>query len=706
MKAKKFLAGALVGALLVFIALSAFAAGLTGVQAPPEDVLARANEFARRVGMLDYDFFVDQNEKGDNLRFGGITLPHEGMVDYLVWGPWHSDPNWDGEGTVMTDRNGFPRARYLGYGRYGERVSNVFFPPDKPGDWKPLSDADFIEKPWYDPAVRQAFPQFFAGPVYTFNDKDNPDLFTSMQTGLSYCALGNEFGPPDIESDLYKNPQKYVHVFLPPSEKTWGAGVMFNRNSDGNLYYMSVPLPDLLTPEVRIVDAISLTPPERAGKPGEKVSFDLKVSWEGFDAFKKVASDLGFDLGLYVRVSHQVNGTPYAVPFALDGANSQDAGDGWARVDIPDPDDRTEKTGSVAVTIQNVPSEVVAQVYPYLKDRKYGLLFLLDKTFLDKTARAKVMPNLPNLVAVSINPGVSGEAEPDTRYTGTVVFKNDSDQPLENVPVGVFHREYRAVLKDASGNEVQYTSFGPREEKTFWFNWTAPTAGTTRLTAVIDTPPLENKYQEITEDDNKKQVDIGIRDVDNSSPGDRRLNLQAYSKPGEDIYGEWHDARAREPFTAKWTDDVHTTLTVDRPTPPRGTLDWWEISWAKITYPRVADDFSFGNPVPPDGTVTKWMDVPGRGLEAQKQAKIVFEEDWALDGFPIHNMMTGEDMAVNPKHYPVSVQFEVTYQYSYIVCVCGKDGCTCWVETRTASYTDTASANLLVNGAGTIPYAS
>ena len=429
---KKFLTGALLGALLLFIAFPAFAAGLTYVQAPPAEIQAKANEFARLLGGLDYDFFIDQNKKGDVLRYGGLSLPHEGIVHYLAWGPWHSDPKWDGEGTVKIDRNTFPRARYLGYGRYGERVSNVFFPPDKPGGGKLLDEVNFIAEPWWDFSVKQAFPQFFKAAAYDFSGKNNPDLIESMRWGLWYCAVGNEYGPPDEGSDLYQNPQKYIHVFLPPSEETWGMGVMFHREG-GSLWYTSVPLPNTLLPPITVDDAISIDPPERVGKSGEQVSFDLKVSWEGFDAFKKVASDLGFDLGLYVRVSHQVNGTPYAVPFALDGANSQDAGDGWARVDIPDPDDRTEKTGSVAVTIQNVPSEVVAQVYPYLKDRKYGLLFLLDKTFLDKTARAKVMPNLPNLVAVSINPGVSGEAEPDTRYTGTVVFKNDSDQPLFQV---------------------------------------------------------------------------------------------------------------------------------------------------------------------------------------------------------------------------------------------------------------------------------
>jgi hypothetical protein len=528
-----------------------------------------------------------------------------------------------------------------------------------------------------------------------------------MREGLLYAAWGNEYKEASRNSELYQHPEDYIHVFLTPTEDTWGMGVMFHRDPDGSLWYRSVPLvmhgslPD---------DGISLEPDKHVGKPGEKAAFTLKVSWQGFSGLSRVASEVGFDLGLYVRVSHQVNGNSYAVPFNLEGTSSQDVKNSWAQVDLPGPTDSAAKAASVEVTVQSAPSEVVAEIFPYLKDRLSGMVVTLDGTDLDKQAKAEVMPNLPNLVAVSLDPGVSGEADPGAAYTATVTFRNDSGQTLAAVPVGAFNREYRAVLKDANGNEVQYADFAPGEEKTFSFTWHAPDAGKTRLMSVINTNPLEQKYQETTYDDNKVSADVKVRDVDRFRPGDRRLNLQAYSYAGEDIYGEWHDSRPREVDektglpTAKWCDDVHATLTVDRPTPPLGDLDWWEITWARITYPKQNPEFSFGNPVPPDGTVTKDMEVPGSGLEAQKQAKIVFEEDWALDGFGIHNLATGEDMATEPRSYPVSVNFKVTYQYTWWTSE--GDPPVPVKHTKVDSYTDTATADLLVKGAGMIPYGS
>ncbi|MFZ5634723.1 MAG: Athe_2463 domain-containing protein [Bacillota bacterium] len=68
-----------------------------------------------------------------------------------------------------------------------------------------------------------------------------------------------------------------------------------------------------------------------------------------------------------------------------------------------------------------------------------------------------------NLVALRMHSGVEGEAEPGVRYTAAVDFQNQSDNPLTGVPVGAFHREWRAVLKDDSGNPVEYTGFAPGE---------------------------------------------------------------------------------------------------------------------------------------------------------------------------------------------------------------------------------------------------
>ncbi|TEB04709.1 hypothetical protein Psch_03471 [Pelotomaculum schinkii] len=438
MNTKKILVGALAGALLFFFVHFAFAAGLADVQTPPADVLKKANDFAARVSGLPYDFFIDTNDKGDSLRYGDLLLPHEGTVNYLAWGPWHSDPNWDGEGATKKDRNNIERARYIGYGYYGEQVSNVFFPPDRFGDWKPFNSNGIVEKPWDDSAVRQAFPQFF-GPSHRFDGKTDPDLIKAMQIGLDYCAWGNEFTPPDPSSDLYQNPQKFVHIFLPPSEQTFGMGVMFHRDTDGSLWYRSVPLTDLNRTKFNPDDAISLDPPECTGNPGDSAAFSLKVNWQEIKSLQEIAADYGFDFGFLIQVSHQVNGSPNAAAFTMDGMQSQDAGNGWAQIDYTDLSDAS-KTSSVSVHVQDVPSEVVAQIVPYVKDKESGYVLLWTDYYLYKQAKAKVAPNnIPkppeqqittgsglHFQAISQRNAVTGQEidpprEPDTaKWTDTV----------------------------------------------------------------------------------------------------------------------------------------------------------------------------------------------------------------------------------------------------------------------------------------------
>ena len=356
----------------------------------------------------------------------------------------------------------------------------------------------------------------------------------------------------------------------------------------------------------------------------------------------------------------------------------------------------TSKTKLVAVANINYPGS-----WDSVDPAEACLRNLIAETDLNNNkAWTEVPTDAVNLIALRIHPGVEGEADPGGEYIAAVDFNNDSDKYLTDVPVGGFNREYRAVLKDAADNEVQYADFAPGETKTLFFTYHASDAGTTTISGVIDTPPLDDLVKESNEQDNKVSVDVTVRET-NPVYGDPRLNLQAYSKAGEDVYGNWHDSKARQAFTAKWTDDVKATLTVPRPTPPKGKLDWWKISWAKITYPKKNPDFQYGDPLPSIGTVTKSMNVPGSGTESEKKATITFEEDWGMDGAGIYNMIRDEVMAEYQKNYPISVSFEVTYQYTYTVC----HGFTCSQVTKTASYTDTATANLKVDGTGVGSYA-
>lgn len=311
---------------------------------------------------------------------------------------------------------------------------------------------------------------------------------------------------------------------------------------------------------------------------------------------------------------------------------------------------------------------------------------------------------------ISFDPGT---VQPGERVRAYVNVYNDADVPVNGTGfVWKVWRQNRNLF-DENNITIDVPAGGsvPIE-----FSFIPDTDGTYRVACMVN-PDHNNPPNEINflsgdwPGDNRMEVPYQVDDpAREAEPGDSRLHLQAYSWAGTDIYGEYHESRPREIDektqlpTAKWCDDVTATLTVTKPTPPRGWLDWWEISWAKITYPEQHPDFCFGNPVPSVGGITKAMSTPGRadpGIETL-EATSTFVEDWAKDGFGTYNMMTGEIMAEYPRNYDVSVQFCVTYQYSYIVC--GGDPPSCWVVTEVRSYTDTAAAKLRVTGAAMIPY--
>lgn len=458
---------------------AAIAAGLSSVTEPPEEVLIEANAVAKRIGQMDYDFFVETNELGQVLRYGELAVPGGSPVNYLVWGPWHSDPAWDGEGTTKPDRNGTERARYIGYGYEGERVSNVFFPPDRPGGWRRLDEADFIAEPWKNLSVRATFPQFFSETANRFDGSTDADLIKVMRAGLWWCALGNEFVPPDPGSDLYQNPQKYIHVFLTMSDLHWGMGVMFHRDPDGSLWYRSVPLAwKLPVPD----DAISLTPAERTGKPGDKITFTLNVSWSNGDALKELCGYYGFDCSYIVRVTHRVGGNNYAPLFTLDGAQGQEVTPGWSELVFDGPPDSASKSGTIEVTVQNVPSEVVAQIVPCIRYRDTGSVFLLTDLYLFKEAAARISANFINLGIKSLyivpDPGTPG---------GTSIARgvacNEYAEAFSDVPVILY------VDKIYQGSTVvslpAATEAGPGEAS-FEIRFPTPEPGEHKVEAVIN----------------------------------------------------------------------------------------------------------------------------------------------------------------------------------------------------------------------------
>ncbi len=295
------------------------------------------------------------------------------------------------------------------------------------------------------------------------------------------------------------------------------------------------------------------------------------------------------------------------------------------------------------------------------------------------------VPNNPeiNLVASSIDPGIPGnEAEPGERYTATVKFKCFGTGLAENVPIAAYNGEYRATLKK-NGQPITIDNFAPGDIKTYTFNWTAGSSDT-ELKGVIDTPPLEGKYDETTEEDNTVRVTALVRQP-TPVPSNGNLTFLAVSQDG---------AITRPAGTAKWTDRVTATLQPERPSPPRGSLDWWEVTNASLTYPKKNPNFSFGTPYGPSGTRTISMNASGH------TAQVTFEEDWAMDGARIHSMIERRMMAEHPKNYTLTADYTIKYQYSYYVWRGSGEDRHKVKRTRTGTNTGGASGQLLVNGTG------
>ncbi|KUK11508.1 MAG: hypothetical protein XD50_0291 [Clostridia bacterium 41_269] len=78
------------------------------------------------------------------------------------------------------------------------------------------------------------------------------------------------------------------------------------------------------------------------------------------------------------------------------------------------------------------------------------------------------------------------------------------------------------------------------------------------------------------------------------------------------------------------------------------------------------------------------------------EATVEFQEDWAMDGAKIYNIITKKLMAAEPKYYTLTANYTVWYRYKYTVKVNGKR------RTRYGTGTESGmvTGKLLVNGTG------
>ncbi|PTQ51578.1 MAG: hypothetical protein HSCHL_1281 [Hydrogenibacillus schlegelii] len=415
---------ALLLAALFFLSEVALAAGGTFKEVVDPGLLGFTDTLNRDVSEITYgrinNYFTPKNTSNDVLRLGTLFpyLPEfEDYFRYAVWGPWHTDPRWDGTGGIKYDVLGHPRARYIGFGKYGESIGNVFYPPDYNGNNRPYPLENFISEPRKNKAVKDAFPQFFSNYQNYINGvyikKGMPDdLKKRIRTGYYISASANGYDPYSIiektKAPAFEDPAPYVHIVLPPTNETMGSGLVFHKGRDGRIYYMSVPIP----PEPLLLDGedwIEITPKEQTGQTGTPVQFELKVRWERIENIQKLAGMFGLDFGFQVTLAHKTKSGSYPVDFKIDSLTaSKLATKSYINL-LPATLGGTlppngEKATTFTVTVQNAPTEVVAEIFPiWTVKGKKDLLSFFTVDPLYKTAKATVKPFMPDY-AVQLTP--------------------------------------------------------------------------------------------------------------------------------------------------------------------------------------------------------------------------------------------------------------------------------------------------------------
>jgi len=218
-------------------------------------------------------------------------------------------------------------------------------------------------------------------------------------------------------------------------------------------------------------------------------------------------------------VAHQTGGGNHAPAFTLDGVKGIEATPGWSELVFDGPPDSAAKHGTVEVAVQNAPTEVVAQIVPYIKYRDTGEVFLLTGSYLFKESRAKVRPNLPNLkvTSITLNPNAGKEGN---LTRGVITVVNESQQSFTQVPTKwVARRPDGSTLAEG----VIRADYGPGEAKQLEISFVPDTGGNHRVAAMVN-PDGNNPPNE-------------VNFLNGDWPGDNRMEV-AYQVAweGVDVY--------------------------------------------------------------------------------------------------------------------------------------------------------------------------
>lgn len=318
--------------ILIFVVVSLIFSSSHYTRAAEEtNIIESANNWLFSKELIKDNYFKDKNDNGRNLNESDHLT---GTRKTIVYGEPYGDPI-----TI----NGGTRNRYLGYTMSDANFTNYMYPDDASGATsyynRGYNKTNLVKTPWENPKTRTHYSVTNSNGLpadikFCNNSEFEPYIKEGLRIrsrdemarqGIKVDYPTVDFTAAQIESI---NWYEYIYIIQPPTDFSWGSGVLFRDNGAG---YLTVPIPPdrygatptptpIITPTPTFTPSLTSIPGVGESDTNPYSNAVIKADVRGtekFDVLKGIPSSED----LYVNVISKQYLFNYAPPIEHKGTN-------------------------------------------------------------------------------------------------------------------------------------------------------------------------------------------------------------------------------------------------------------------------------------------------------------------------------------------------------------------------------------------------
>lgn len=201
------------------------------------DIVETANNWLMSKNLIARPYFENVNDYGKEL-----SKSYTGTRKTIVYGTAHGDFSKD-------------EYRYLGYTMSDANFTNYMYPDDTSGKSayynRGYNKENLVKEPWYNKKTRKHFAvtdskglsadNRFCGKA-EFEQYIKEGLRIRSRDEMSRQGIRVDYPTIDFTAEQIEsiNWYEYTYIIQPPTDYSWGSGVLFRNNGAG---YLTIPIP-------------------------------------------------------------------------------------------------------------------------------------------------------------------------------------------------------------------------------------------------------------------------------------------------------------------------------------------------------------------------------------------------------------------------------------------------------------------------------